>query len=547
MNKFVKNGILILLVWAFLPAYAQHNSPVLFTDRDYCVSGDTVWFKVGFPETCNTIGNVVHVQLQTLNKSNISVVAKKTENNWAEGYLRIPDSLSTGLYFLSSFLNVQRENKTVHIKSKSLIVYNRFEANISQINTVNLKPDQKTHDLSSLIQINSDKTKYRPRETVSLTIGLDKSVSFKNAVIKASLIDPLAAEVGGDYQFQYHSAESSIPPFIETDGILVNGKVFDANGINQEGALVILSITDEPPYLDYYLTGEEGDFHFYLKNAVGRAKIVLQVVSSKNEEFFIHLSENYLIRSGELSGSSKLLTAEQVEFSEKIIQANYMNKIFNPILNSRADTFAFPPRFSVPFYGEPTRRVVPDEFINLPDFREISRELLPGVQYRIRNDQVIFRMINTKQNTFFNDEPLKLLNGIPIFKNSLLSNLKSLDISYIDIVQSERIFGDLRMNGILSVSLYDKSNLWINQISGITEFTINCLQPDKSPGYVQHRDESINLPDFRQNYLWERTDNEELQNYSFYLSDLKGKIEISVEGFDDENNIFKASKIIEVE
>jgi hypothetical protein len=91
-------------------------------------------------------------------------------------------------------------------------------------------------------------------------------------------------------------------------------------------------------------------------------------------------------------------------------------------------------RFSVPFYGKPTIRVIPDEFIDLPDFREISREILPGFQYRIKNDEIIFRMFNRTQKLYFEEEPLRLINGIPVFNNDLFTGLKSTDINYIDLV-----------------------------------------------------------------------------------------------------------------
>lgn len=88
---------------------------------------------------------------------------------------------------------------------------------------------------------------------------------------------------------------------------------------------------------------------------------------------------------------------------------------------------------------------------------------MPGFQYRVRKEILTFRMINAPRNAYFSDEPLRLINGIPVFKNSFFSALKSTDIRYIDVVQEERIYGDLRFNGILSVVLNDQSNLWMAQ------------------------------------------------------------------------------------
>ncbi|MBK6283015.1 MAG: hypothetical protein IPF54_10460 [Draconibacterium sp.] len=67
MKSNLKIYLLIVLGFVFVDAVAQNNAkqkmPVLFTDRDFCVSGDTVWIKVFQPEQLENFGNIVHVQL----------------------------------------------------------------------------------------------------------------------------------------------------------------------------------------------------------------------------------------------------------------------------------------------------------------------------------------------------------------------------------------------------------------------------------------------------------------------------------------------------
>jgi hypothetical protein len=50
----------------------------------------------------------------------------------------------------------------------------------------------------------------------------------------------------------------------------------------------------------------------------------------------------------------------------------------------------------------------------------------------------------------------------------------------------------------------------------------------------------------RQVYYWELLDVDSLKNIGFNLSDRKGKIEITVEGFTRNNEFFQSSKTIEV-
>ena len=190
--------------------------------------------------------------------------------------------------------------------------------------------------------------------------------------------------------------------------------------------------------------------------------------------------------------------------------------------------------------------MIPDEFIDLPDFQEISREILPGVQYRSKNDETTIRILNNSYRMFFEDEPLRLINGIPVFKNDFFKNLKSTDINFIDIVKTERIFGDLIFKGVLAVSLYDKSNSWLAQQTNVFQFKVDFIQLTKMPGYSVQNKLHENQPDMRQVFLWEILESDSPDNTDFFLSDRKGIVEISVEGFTAENEFFKSSKLIKI-
>jgi len=241
----------------------------------------------------------------------------------------------------------------------------------------------------------------------------------------------------------------------------------------------------------------------------------------------------------------KILTAGQTAFAENIISSSFAHKMFYPQLNMPKDTFSMFLPDKTAFYGVPAFRVYPVDFIDLPDFREISRELLHGFQYRVHNDEITFRMLNKPRNQFFEYEPLRMLNGIPVFDNQLFASLKSTDISHIDLVQSERIYGDLILNGVIEVALKDKSNAWIENQPNVFRIPVSFIQPSKVPAYVTKLLLKPNEPDTRQVFLWHKT-NRVPENFSFILSDRKGEVKITIEGFTVDNRYFKSSKTITV-
>lgn len=522
------------------------NRLALLTDRDFCVSGDTVWFKVLFSEQESLQGNIVRVQLVAGGNNLITEVAKKSSGKIAEGFLAVPDSLSTGVCFISAFLNSQREKPVLNVESQALFVYNRFEEYISEIEMPDTTFKIDCEIFSEQIKISTGKNHYSPREKVQVSFK-GTMENIEGAILKATIVDPLSKKWGGKYMYSYESSVEEIPVFAEENGIMISGKVTDSEGNPRGKILVLLSIPGDPPWFDYCITSSTGHFNFFLKNAFGKARIVLQTVAEDEGEYKIQLEKNYLRLKNEPLSHTEILTVEESGFLENFLKGNYFKKIFNPVLTMQETGFEMPPRFEIPFYGNPTVRVIPDEFFDLPDFQEISRELLPGVQYRVRDGNIVFRMLNRQQGAFFDVDPLRLVNGIPVFKNSILASLKSADIKYIHIVQSERLFGDLVFKGILAVSLFDESGSWMTQQTNVSQFTIDCLQKDSRPGYLNAYEANRNHPDIRQVFLWEEFNPGKNQDYSFNLSDLKGEVEISLEGITESGKIFRFLKIITVQ
>ena len=547
MNKYLFVliiSITFVISWCS-SLFAQEEQLRLFTDRDYCISGDTLWFKVLKSDNSNEVGNIVRVQLSGKNNNIISTVIKKIEGEWTHGFIPVPDSLSTGQYFLTVFQNSQFNSTENLLKTKSLLVYNRFEEEVESLELVNVEGKKTQFNTTISIETNKDIYKTRDRVIVNLDIGSD--VETRSVVVKAGIHDPLAAKLSSVYHFNFKKTHKWIEHTAENDGFMLSGKVGGEAGILQSDVIVFLSIPGEIPYFDYYVTGKDGRFHFLLKEAFGKTEVVLQVVSRFQKEYFINYYLNTLDRVEKADWANALLTAPQAQRIISRIEADFVNKLFNGNISRNEAGFKLAKRFSTPFYGRYTERVIPSEFLELPDFREISRELLNGVRYREKNGEISLRMTNFKGGGMFYSEPFRLINGIPVFKNSLFRSLKSEDIDYIDLVQSDRVFGDIDIKGVLAVYLYDKSNSWMNLLPNIFRFTIDCIQEKEIPNYDGMEDQAKNIPDVRQVFYWNKLQTKNAHTLEFVLSDLKGEFEVTVEGLTTDKQPVKVSKIIKVQ
>lgn len=523
------------------------SSLYLFANRDYCVSGDTIWFKVAIKNEEEQKSNVVHVQLTNHQNRLISEVIKKSENNWAEGFLHVPDSLSSGVYFLSAFLYEHATIPGFTLFKKTLFVYNRFQKGIAE-----LEVPSKAHKVESInqpVSVTPGKKVYKPREKVNLTLGLEAidSAEVSHVVVRAHLRDELAAKAGGRFYAEAVPAKSIVRDFKEKDGFIIRGKVADRKtGHNGANVVVLLSLINDPQYLDYCVTDEEGSFHFFLKNAAGEGEIVLQAVSENENEWQVNLGNNQLAVKDPVLMEKQALTLRQSQFIDEITDGAFFEKIFSESYTIKPLEFSMPRRFEMPVYGYPYKRVIPEEFFDLPDFQEISRELLSGVQYRVRGGKTTLRLLDLKNNAYFKNEPFKLVNGIPVFNNRQLSPFGSTDIDYIEYVLEDRLFGDLRFNGVLAVYLNDDSNYWLSRYPNFFRFPIPFLQPGRNISGLKRKSEAKSIPDLRTVSFWQIMKPGESKQIEFYLSDLKGIVEISVEGVTNSGEIFKTSETIEV-
>ncbi len=549
-NKYILTLFFLTLIHlGFAQTEKIRSGLSLFADREFCISGDTLWFKVAHKNGKDEKSNIVHVQLTNATGSLISSAVKKSVGGWAEGYIYVPDSLSSGVYFLSAFFNSQRTNGKHDIQLRSVFVYNRFRQVISEFPVPAKTGIRENEYYQPGVAIKPGKSLFKPREKVTADIDLKriKSAGIKQVVMKAAYLDELAEETGGNFYFSSFESDSGAPPFEESDGILISGKVVSpVSGNNGKNVVVLFSLLNDPQYFDYYITDSHGLFHFFLKNAIGAGEIVLQAISESGEEWEVSLETVKMDTSEPVKLENRLLTPGQMNFVEEIVDAAFYSRLFGESYTPRFPEFKMTPRFKMPFYGNPYDRVVLSDFIELSDFQEISRELLHGVQYRERGNDVTLRMLNLDANQYFENQPFRLINGIPVFRNSLLAPMGSDEIDYIDYVLEDRVFGDLRFSGVLAVYLKDRSNGWMARQSNLFRFILPLLQPDNTPSYMEVRPVDENIPDLRRVFYWQLHATDNNLQIEFSLSDVKGKVKLSVEGVTPEGKMFNASEIIEV-
>ena len=540
--------LLLLLISNGVKAQEQIH---LLPDRSYAVSGDTLWFSVFiFAENNSDKSQVVHVQLDDQEKNHILKVSVLCNGGFGEGYLPIPDSLSTGIYVLNPFSLLQKNSEKAIINQKFINVYNRFDEGLNVIQIPN-ETKLKRYDQENGIKIKTDKESYRKGEKVlvSYDIPQNELSQIQKIFITTGVADPISEQYILSYTPTPTATNEETPVLlVEKNGVLISGKVTDKNsGAPVSNAIVLFSIPDSIPFFDYCVSDEKGMFYYYLRNAVGKADLIFQAITKNNQDCRIEMINNYIEVQND-GIEDKILTLEEEKFTQGILQASYFDKLFNGYKITGSEYFSKPMQFEYPFYGQPTKTYDPNLFVDLPNFQEISREILYGVQYRERKDEITIRLQNYGDNTIFNGEPLRLLDGIPVFDNNVFKPMETADIKKVDVVFYERFYGDLSFQGILSVYTKNRSLDWVDRDPKIGHFKYNCIQPFKNIEFSNRKASDINIPNFNKVLYRSSVDNFKMNNeFDFFTSDIKGDIEIRFVLINKNNQIKYCHKLIKVE
>ena len=198
-----------------------------------------------------------------------------------------------------------------------------------------------------------------------------------------------------------------------------------------------------------------------------------------------------------------------------------------------------------PFYGMPQTTVDPKQFIELPDFTEIAREILPGVRFSASNRVPVMQVFSPAQYGFFKGYPLVLLDGIPIRDLNVIKNMNSKEIGRVEIIEAERYFGYLAFPGVVAIYTRKPDFARLNPSDELIKMNLETLQPDVSLN--SNLKQKSNDLDFRKVLLWRPSVKPERNiKIEFVTSDIKGKYRLLINGIGQDGSVISNDQIFEV-
>jgi hypothetical protein len=277
-------------------------------------------------------------------------------------------------------------------------------------------------------------------------------------------------------------------------------------------------------------SNEAGQVLFEVRDFYGPKELVLQTQdSTKSITVLSPFSEQHVARA--LSPLD--LTSDA---AGPLLNRSVQMQVQNAYATQDQRSFVVPEVDSTTFYGTPDQRYLLDDFTRFTVMEEVMREYVSGVLVRRSQGQFRFRLMDMPNRAIFEENPMVLLDGVPVFDINKIMALDPLNVERIDVMTTQYFIGPLSFKGLVSYTTYS-GNLAGHRIdprSVLVEYEGLQLrrefhEPDHSVAGAQHQ----RMPDFRNLLHWEPTlqTNESGEAVlQFYSSDVPGTYRVVVQG-----------------
>jgi hypothetical protein len=319
----------------------------------------------------------------------------------------------------------------------------------------------------------------------------------------------------------------------EYEGLVINGKVIDKRtGNSVPNVTAYLSIPGERFHVSNAVSDQNGEVRFVVKDVYGLNELVVQTVAKTDSNYRVELFNPY----SEKYSYTILPHFELEEKWQGQLIAHSTNTQVQNVYENDKQPFLLPSIDIEAFYGVPDRRYFLDDYTRFPTMEEVIREYVIFVRLRKDNDGFHFEVQNAPYQVSFSDDPLVLIDGVPVFDVKKIIAFDPLKIKKIDVVARKYFWGNTVNKGIVSYFTYkgDLANFELDPNAVVLEYQgLQLKREFYSPVYDNPEKQQSRLADLRNVLTWNpeiRTDQYGKQSISFYTSDLKGNYALLIEG-----------------
>jgi hypothetical protein len=450
---------------------SYNENYLLLTDRSLYAAGEDILFSV-FNRSPLPIKNacwskVIYIHILKGDGSSVAEGKYPLDCRGTSSSIAIPGDLLTGHYTLCAYTRWMRNFGPEHYAYVPIKIFNPFSSRLEEPGTTDGSPApesqtrEQTPGSAELpvyeLECLTDKTLYSAGENIRLSIHYAGVFGASGGEISISIARPGALDtmhhqgIYSEFEFPQGNPEQDFLP--ELRGLTISGKVIAGDPPQPvEHAQVELSVFGNEPRFMTYKSGKDGTFVFALDAFRGEKEMFITARHSNRPQLEIFIDNDYSSHNGSLAGKPFLLNNSEREAAREMMLNLQMEKYFVPEIPDTSSEIPALTRMPV-FHGLVDRKLWIDEYIELPNLKEVFIELIPEVMPRTRNKVSYLRftgdeMIRELMGQF---EPLVLLDQIPVYDIDKLLSLSPEKIRSIEVINNLYIIGNTSYGGLMNI------------------------------------------------------------------------------------------------
>lgn len=336
----------------------------------------------------------------------------------------------------------------------------------------------------------------------------------------------------------------------EFEGHIVEGKLTDTF-TKKPFAETSVYLSSPGEYTQFYTskTDNNGNIRFYTRNIYGPGELVIMAEGLQEIKYDIDINTPFSDKfSSEkipsLTLSPQLKNALTTNSINTQVQRKYAADQLRKYLLPQIDTSTF--------YGKADERYALDDYTRFTTMEEVLREYVLGVLVGRSGRKFQLTVFDLPNNRLFRDNPLVLLDGVPVTDMNKIINYDPLKIKKVEVVKRRYYLGSLLFDGIVNFITY-KGNLEEFQLdAGAVVMDFEGMQLQREfyvPEYQTTEQLHNHTADFRNLLYWSpsiQTDSSGKSQVQFYTNDVKGKYIGIIEGITQNGKAGSSSFTFEV-
>lgn len=518
MKSYTKLFLLPALLVS-VQLFAQESAIIsteIHSNQQVFITGEDIWLE-GSMLQGNTSSKSITVRLIDRNGESKLEKDLQHKQNKFSGFLPVPENLVSDYYFLDCFI---KGEKTYNQIQPVIVINPKIPPVLNCLPAVGTNSENTAYNARISIQL--DKNEYLQREPVQVNIG--GLNSFTDISVTAERTDRLSDLIQqntlGFNNIRLHEATG----LKEEEGHVTKARLM-TNGKPQYGFTLLAGIKSQRSNIASAKTDNNGIATFILPSNFENTQLIITT-----EKKLPNNSQIEILKSTNTKEPISFPCLQLNEYMREDIEQRILNSSINfRFYGNSTKAYAIPERDTTDFYGKPDQRFLLDEYVRFPNMEEVITEIIPELRIKKEGGNPILQVLNIPFKTFFSDQALILVDGVPVSNAREILDTDPLRIRSIDLVTRRYMLGVTEFPGIVHFKSYKRDLAGLSPDANSLTSAFSGLQESASLQAPVLTD--AKMPDLRNLLLYEQNimaDETGMAHIKFNTSDAPGTYTIKV-------------------